>query len=89
MNASLAWCKPTWSLTVNSATRSVCAAKSRFTLQRYYNIEWLRNGRKREQIRDRAEVMGSARSKAVELEANCQILVVGCRSEFHLNFRGV
>jgi hypothetical protein len=89
MNASFAWCKPSWSLTVNSATRSVCAAKSRFTLQRYYNIERLRNGRKREQTRDRAEVVGSARSKAIELEANCQILVVGSWSGFHLNFRGV
>src|SRR5260370_15191552 len=36
----------------------------------YYYIEWLQDGRKREQIKDRAEVVDRARRKALELEAN-------------------
>jgi hypothetical protein len=31
----------------------------------------------------------TARREAIELEANCQILVFGNWSEFKLNFRGV
>src|SRR5260370_5238391 len=36
----------------------------------YYYIEWWQDGRKREQIKDRAEVVDRARRKAIELEAN-------------------
>src|SRR5580700_768542 len=36
----------------------------------YYYIEWWQDGRKREQIKDRAEVVDLARRKALELEAN-------------------
>jgi integrase/recombinase XerD len=36
----------------------------------YYYIEWWQNGRKREQIKDRVEVVNHARRKALELEAN-------------------
>jgi integrase len=36
----------------------------------YYYIEWWQDGRKREQIKDRAEVVDRARRKALELEAN-------------------
>jgi integrase/recombinase XerD len=36
----------------------------------YYYIEWWQDGRKREQIKDRAEVTDRARRKALELEAN-------------------
>lgn len=36
----------------------------------HYYIEWWQDGRKREQIKDRAEVLDRARRKAVELEAN-------------------
>jgi integrase/recombinase XerD len=36
----------------------------------YYYIEWWQDGRKREQIKDRAEVLDRARRKALELEAN-------------------
>jgi hypothetical protein len=36
----------------------------------YYYIEWWQNGRKREQIKDRAEVLDRARRKALELKAN-------------------
>jgi integrase/recombinase XerD len=36
----------------------------------YYYIEWWRDGRKREQIKDRAEVVDRARRKALELKAN-------------------
>jgi hypothetical protein len=36
----------------------------------YYYIEWWHDGRKREQIKDRAEVVDRARRKALELEAN-------------------
>jgi hypothetical protein len=36
----------------------------------YYYIECKQNGRKREQIKDRAEVLDRARRKALELEAN-------------------
>jgi hypothetical protein len=36
----------------------------------YYYIEWWQDGRKREQIKDRAEVIDRARRKAIELEAN-------------------
>ena len=35
-----------------------------------YYIEWRQNGRKREQIKDRLEVVDRARRKAIELEAN-------------------
>jgi integrase/recombinase XerD len=35
-----------------------------------YYIEWRQNGRKREQIKDRAEVVDRARRKAIELAAN-------------------
>ena len=35
-----------------------------------YYIEWRQNGRKREQIKDRAEVLDRARRKAIELAAN-------------------
>src|SRR6267143_3487978 len=36
----------------------------------YYYIEWWQDGRKREQTKDRAEVVDRARRKALELEAN-------------------
>lgn len=36
----------------------------------YYYIEWWQDGRKREQIKDRAEVVDRARRKALELVAN-------------------
>lgn len=36
----------------------------------YYYIEWWQDGRKREQIKDRIEVVDRARRKAIELEAN-------------------
>jgi integrase/recombinase XerD len=36
----------------------------------YYYIEWWQDGRKREQIKDRVEVIDRARRKALELEAN-------------------
>jgi hypothetical protein len=36
----------------------------------YYYIEWWQGGRKREQIKERAEVVDRARRKALELEAN-------------------
>ena len=36
----------------------------------YYYIEWWQDGRKREQIKDRVEVVDRARRKALELEAN-------------------
>src|SRR5579871_6722116 len=36
----------------------------------YYYIEWWQDGRKREQIKDRAEVIDRARRKAIELQAN-------------------
>jgi len=36
----------------------------------YYYIEWWQDGRKREQIKERAEVVDRARRKALELEAN-------------------
>jgi hypothetical protein len=36
----------------------------------FYYIEWWQDGRKREQIKDRAEVVDRARRKAIELEAN-------------------
>jgi hypothetical protein len=36
----------------------------------YYYIEWWQDGRKREQIKDRADVIDRARRKAIELEAN-------------------
>lgn len=36
----------------------------------YYYIEWWQGGRKREQIKDRAEVVDRARRKAIELQAN-------------------
>jgi integrase len=36
----------------------------------YYYIEWWQDGRKREQVKDRAEVVDRARRKAIELEAN-------------------
>src|SRR5258707_9405847 len=36
----------------------------------YYYIEWWQDGRKREQVKDRAEVVDRARRKALELEAN-------------------
>jgi integrase/recombinase XerD len=36
----------------------------------YYYIEWWQDGRKREQIKNRAEVVDRARRKAIELEAN-------------------
>ena len=36
----------------------------------YYYIEWWQNGRKREQVKDRAEVLDRARRKAIELQAN-------------------
>ncbi len=36
----------------------------------YYYIEWWHDGRKREQIKDRAEVVHNARRKAIELQAN-------------------
>ena len=36
----------------------------------YYYIEWWQDGRKREQIKDRAEVLDRARRKAIELKAN-------------------
>src|SRR5258708_12132615 len=36
----------------------------------YYYIEWGQDGRKREQVKDRAEVLDHARRKAIELEAN-------------------
>jgi len=36
----------------------------------YYYIEWWQAGRKREQIKDRSEVVDRARRKALELEAN-------------------
>ena len=36
----------------------------------YYYIEWWQDGRKREHIKDRAEVVDRARRKALELEAN-------------------
>ena len=36
----------------------------------YYYIEWWQHGRKRQQIKDRAEVVDRARRKAIELEAN-------------------
>ena len=36
----------------------------------YYYIEWWQDGRKREQIKDRAEVVDRTRRKALELQAN-------------------
>ena len=36
----------------------------------YYYIEWWQDGRKREQIKNRAEVVDRARRKAIELKAN-------------------
>jgi integrase/recombinase XerD len=36
----------------------------------YYYIEWWQDGRKREQVKERAEVLDRARRKAIELEAN-------------------
>ncbi len=36
----------------------------------YYYIEWWQDGRKREQIKNRAEVVDRARRKAIELQAN-------------------
>jgi len=36
----------------------------------YYYIEWWQGGRKREQVKDRAEVLDRARRKAIELQAN-------------------
>ena len=36
----------------------------------YYYIEWWQDGRKREQIKERAKVVDRARRKAIELEAN-------------------
>lgn len=36
----------------------------------YYYIEWWQDGRKREQIKNRAEVIDRARRKAIELQAN-------------------
>ncbi len=36
----------------------------------FYYIEWWQGGRKREQVKDRAEVLDRARRKALELEAN-------------------
>jgi integrase/recombinase XerD len=36
----------------------------------YYYIEWWQDGRKREQIEDRVEVLDRARRKAIELQAN-------------------
>jgi integrase/recombinase XerD len=36
----------------------------------YYYIEWWQDGRKREQIKDRVEVLDRARRKALELQAN-------------------
>lgn len=36
----------------------------------FYYIEWWQDGRKREQIKERAEVVDRARRKAIELEAN-------------------
>lgn len=36
----------------------------------YYYIEWWQDGRKREQIKDRVEVLDRARRKAIELQAN-------------------
>jgi integrase len=36
----------------------------------FYYIEWWQDGRKREQIKDRAEVLDRARRKAIELQAN-------------------
>ena len=38
--------------------------------EEYYYIEWWQDGRKREQIKDRTEVVDRARRKALELEAN-------------------
>ena len=36
----------------------------------YYYIDWWQGGRKREQIKNRAEVVYRARRKAIELQAN-------------------
>jgi len=36
----------------------------------YCYIEWWQDGRKREQVKDRAEVLDCARRKAIELQAN-------------------
>jgi integrase/recombinase XerD len=36
----------------------------------YYYIEWWQDGRKREQVKDRAEVLNRARRKAIERQAN-------------------
>ena len=36
----------------------------------YYYIEWWQGGRKREQIKNRAEVVDRARRKAIELQAD-------------------
>jgi len=44
--------------------------KVEFHHEGYYYIEWWQDGRKREQIKDRAEVVDRARRKAIELEAN-------------------
>ncbi len=61
--------------TASSATRFACAAKSKsiprdIATSRYYYIEWWQGGRKREQIKDRVEVVHRARRKAIELDAN-------------------
>ncbi|MGH9765746.1 MAG: tyrosine-type recombinase/integrase, partial [Blastocatellia bacterium] len=36
----------------------------------YYYIEWWQDGRKREQVKDRTDVLDRARRKAIELQAN-------------------
>ncbi len=61
---------PSSNRTANSATKSSVRGKVEAHPEGYYYIEWWQDGRKREQIKDRVEVVDRARRKALELEAN-------------------